>query len=123
MNWNVGFHTEATNMKKLDRIRKQIPAARRRRIAARAATLMAEDKSLQELRQAHKLTQKRMAEVLGVGQDSVSRLEQRSDLLLSTLRGYVEALGGRLSLVAEFPNQDPVVLSGIAALETEASKP
>jgi DNA-binding XRE family transcriptional regulator len=123
MNWNVGFHTEATNMKKLDRIRKQIPAARRRRIAARAATLMAEEKSLQELRQAHKLTQKRMAEVLGVGQDSVSRLEQRSDLLLSTLRGYVEALGGRLSLVAEFPNQDPVVLSGIAALETEASKP
>lgn len=50
-------------------------------------------------RQAHKLTQKRMAQVLGIGQDSVSRLEQRSDLLISTLRGYVEALGGRLSLV------------------------
>ena len=110
-------------MKNLDRIRKQLPAARRRRIAARAATLMAEEKSLQELRQAHKLTQKRMAQVLGVGQDSVSRLEQRSDLLISTLRGYVEALGGRLSLVAEFPNQDPVVLSGIASLKTEASKP
>jgi len=123
MTWDVEFRTEATNMKNLDRIRKQLPAARRRRIAARAATLMAEEKSLQELRQAHKLTQKRMAQVLGVGQDSVSRLEQRSDLLISTLRGYVEALGGRLSLVAEFPNQDPVVLSGIAALETEASKP
>jgi transcriptional regulator with XRE-family HTH domain len=110
-------------MKNLDRIRKQLPAVRRRRIAARAATLMAEEKSLQELRQAHKLTQKRMAQVLGVGQDSVSRLEQRSDLLISTLRGYVEALGGRLSLVAEFPNQDPVVLSGIAALETEGRRP
>jgi hypothetical protein len=58
-----------------------------------------------------------MAHVLGIGQDSVSRLEQRSDLLISTLRGYVEALGGRLSLVAEFPNQKPVVLTGIAALE------
>ncbi len=123
MTRDVEFRTEATKMKNLDRIRKGLPAARRRRIVARAATLMAEEKSLQEVRQAHQLTQKRMAQVLGVGQDSVSRLEQRSDLLISTLRGYVEALGGRLSLVAEFPNQDPVVLSGIAALETEASKP
>jgi transcriptional regulator with XRE-family HTH domain len=104
-------------MKNLDRIRKQVTPGRRRKIAARAATLIAEERSLQELRQAHKLTQKRMAHVLGIGQDSVSRLEQRSDLLISTLRGYVEALGGRLSLVAEFPNQKPVVLTGIAALE------
>ena len=104
-------------MKHLDRIRKQLSPARRKKIAARVATLIAEEKSLQELRQAHKLTQKHMAHVLGVGQDSVSRLEQRSDLLISTLRGYVEAMGGRLSLVAEFPNQEPVVLTGIAALE------
>jgi DNA-binding transcriptional regulator YiaG len=107
---------ETTTMKNLDRIRKQLSPARRRKIAARAATLIAEEKSLQELRQAQKLTQKRMAQVLGIGQDSVSRLEQRSDLLISTLRGYVEALGGRLSLVAKFPNQQPVVLTGIAAL-------
>lgn len=106
-------------MKNLDRIRKRLTPARRRRIAARAATLIAEERSLQELRQAHKLTQKRMAQVLGIGQDSVSRLEQRSDLLISTLRGYVEALGGRLSLVAEFPNQEPVVLTGIAALDSD----
>ena len=105
--------------KNLDRIRKHLSPARRRKIAARAVTLIAEEKSLQELRQAHKLTQKRMAQVLGIGQDSVSRLEQRSDLLISTLRGYVEAMGGRLSLVAEFPNQEPVVLTGIAALDAE----
>ena len=43
----------------------------------------------------HKLTQKKMAEALGIGQDSVSRLEQRSDLLISTLRDYVEAMGGK----------------------------
>lgn len=106
-------------MKNLDRIRKQLTSGRRKKIAARAATLIAEEKSLQELRQAHKLTQKRMAQVLGIGQDSVSRLEQRSDLLISTLRGYVEAMGGRLSLVAEFPNQEPVILAGIAALDTD----
>ena len=70
------------------------------------------------MRHAHKLTQKRMAEVLGIGQDSVSRLEQRSDLLISTLRGYVEAMGGRLWLIAEFPNHDPVVLAGLAAIES-----
>jgi DNA-binding XRE family transcriptional regulator len=108
-------------MKNLDRIRKQLTPARRRKIATRAATLVAEEKSLQELRQAHKLTQKRMAQVLGIGQDSVSRLEKRSDLLISTLRGYVEALGGRLSLVAEFPNQEPVILMGIAALDSGAN--
>jgi transcriptional regulator with XRE-family HTH domain len=108
-------------MKNLDRIRKQLGPDRRRKIAARTATLIAEQKSLQELRQAHKLTQKRMAHLLGVGQDSVSRLEQRSDLLLSTLRGYVEAMGGRLSLIAEFPNQEPVMLTGIAALERDAA--
>ncbi len=106
-------------MRNLDRIRKQISPARCRKIAARAATLIAEERSLRELRQAHKLTQKRMAQVLGIGQDSVSRLEQRSDLLISTLRGYIEALGGRLSLVAEFPDQEPVILSGIAALNAD----
>lgn len=106
-------------MKNVDRIRKQLSPVRRRKIAARAAMLIAEERSLQELRQAHKLTQRRMAQALGIGQDSVSRLEQRSDLLISTLRGYVEALGGRLSLIAEFPNQNPVVLSGIAALSAD----
>ena len=109
-------------MKNLDRVRKQLTPARRRKIAARAATLIAEKKSLQELRRAHKLTQKRMAQVLGIGQDSVSRLEKRTDLLISTLRGYVEALGGRLSLVAEFPNQEPVVLMGFSALSSGTTK-
>jgi hypothetical protein len=55
-----------------------------------------------------------MAKALGITQDSVSRLEKRSDLLLSTLRKTVEALGGNLSLVAQFPDRAPVVLSGIA---------
>lgn len=105
-------------MRNIDRVRKSLTPDRRKRIAARAARLIAEEKSLQELRKAHKLTQNRMAKVLGIGQDSVSRLEQRSDLLLSTLRGYVEAMGGRLSLVAEFPDHEPVILTGLAVLET-----
>lgn len=96
--------------------------ARRKRVEARAAALIAEEMTLQELRQARKLTQVRLAKALGISQDGVSRLEKRSDLLLSTLRKSVEAMGGNLSLVAEFPDREPVVLSGIAATEVE-SKP
>jgi hypothetical protein len=55
-----------------------------------------------------------MAKKLGITQDSVSRLEKRSDLLPSTLRKTVEAMSGNLSLVAEFPDREPVILSGIA---------
>ncbi len=47
---------------------------------------------------------------LGVGQDTISRLEKRSDMLLSTMRRYVEAMGGSLELVAQFPNRPPVVI-------------
>jgi DNA-binding XRE family transcriptional regulator len=95
-----------------DKIRKLSPA-RRRKVEVRAAQLMAEEMTLRELRHARKLTQVRMAKALGISQDGVSRLEKRSDLLLSTLRKTVEAMGGSLSLVAQFRDRPPVVLSGI----------
>ena len=101
-------------MTNLERIRRGLSPARRKKIEARAAQLVSEEMTLQELRQARKLTQVRMAKALGITQDGVSRLEKRSDLLLSTLRKSVQAMGGTLSLVAEFPDRDPVVLSGIA---------
>src|SRR3990170_127812 len=96
-----------------DKIRKLSPD-QRKKVEARAAELIAEEMTLRELRRARKLTQVRMARALGINQDSVSRLEKRSDLLLSTLRKTVEAMGGSLSLVAKFPDRAPVVLSGIA---------
>src|SRR6267154_5276518 len=94
-------------------IRKLSPAARKK-VEDRATEIIAEEMSLRDLRKARKLTQARVAKVLGITQDSVSRLEKRSDLLLSTLRKTVKAMGGKLSLVAEFPDRAPVVLSGIA---------
>ena len=93
---------------------KKLSAAQRKKVEARADELIAEEMTLRELRHARKLTQVRMAKTLGITQDSVSRLEKRSDLLLSTLRKTVQAMGGNLSLVAEFPDRAPVVLSGIA---------
>ena len=97
---------------------KGLSPTRRKKIEARAATLIAEEMSLRDLRHALTLTQERMAEALGIGQDGVSRLEKRSDLLLSTLRTYIEAMGGQLSLIAEFPGREPVTLSGLATMET-----
>ncbi len=88
--------------------------ARRRKIEDRAAELIAEEMTLRELRKARKLTQVSVARELGIGQDGVSRLEQRSDILLSTLRRTVEAMGGSLSLIARFPDRPPVELSGLA---------
>ncbi|HEY6391331.1 MAG TPA: helix-turn-helix domain-containing protein [Bryobacteraceae bacterium] len=96
-----------------DKIRR-LGSAQRKKVEVRAAQLIAEEMTLRELRHARKLTQARVAKTLGITQDSVSRLEKRSDLLLSTLRKTVEAMGGNLSLIAEFPDHARVVLSGIA---------
>ena len=62
-----------------------------------------------------------LAKQLGISQDGVSRLEKRSDLLLSTLRNYVEAMGGNLRLVAEFPDQPPVLLTGFSDIDDDHS--
>jgi DNA-binding XRE family transcriptional regulator len=98
---------------------KNLTPAQRKKVEARAAQLIAEEMTLRELRQARKLTQMRMAKMLGISQDSVSRLEKRSDLLLSTLRRSIEAMGGTLSLIARFPDREPVLLSGITGEEKD----
>ena len=97
----------------------KLPKARRKKVEARAAELISEEMSLQDLRKARKRTQVRVAKVLGIKQENVSRIEKRADLLISTLSGYVEAMGGKLRLVAEFPDRPPIALTGIAALDKD----
>ena len=92
----------------------KLNAVQRKKVEDRAAELIAEEMSLRDLRKARKLTQARVAKVLGVTQDSVSRLEKRSDLLLSTLRKTVKAMGGDVRIIAEFPDRAPVVLSELS---------
>lgn len=92
--------------KKLDDVMVALPKERQQRIEARAMELA----TLKDLRQAAQQTQEQLAVALGVGQDTISRLEKRSDMLLSTLRHYVESMGGKLELVAQFPNRPPVVI-------------
>jgi DNA-binding XRE family transcriptional regulator len=59
-----------------------------------------------ELRRARQMTQVSLAESLGVNQGEVSKIEHRTDLYLSTLSEYVEALGGRLEIRAVFPDRE-----------------
>lgn len=66
--------------------------------------------ALDELRNARQLTQSDMAEILNVPQSSISRIEQRADMYLSTLRNYVEAMGGRLQIQAVFPEGGSVII-------------
>ena len=94
----------------LEQVLEKLPAKRRAKIEARAGELA----TLKDLRQAVQQTQEELGSVLGVGQDTISRLEQRSDMLLSTLKRYVEAMGGTLDLVARFPNRPPMVIEQIA---------
>jgi DNA-binding transcriptional regulator YiaG len=96
-----------------DKIR-QLTPAQRKKVEARAAELIAEELSLRDLRKARKLTQVRIAKILGITQDSVSRLEQRSDLLLSTLRKTIKAMGGSIRIVAEFSDRPPVVVAHLS---------
>jgi len=90
--------------------------ARRRKVGARAAELIAEEMSLRDLRKALSRTQVDLAKTLKVGQDTVSRYEQRSDMLLSTLQSYIHAMGGELDLVVTFPNRKPVKLKSLGGV-------
>ncbi len=99
----------------VNEIIRKLKPAERKRVEERAAKIIAEEISLRDLRKARKLTQARVAKNLGITQDSVSRLEKRSDLLLSTLRKTVRAMGGDIRIVAEFPDRASVSLAELPA--------
>ncbi|MBF0552878.1 MAG: XRE family transcriptional regulator [Deltaproteobacteria bacterium] len=106
----------------LNEVIKGLPFDQQQEIEAQAERLIEEEMTLRDLRKAHELTQERMAETLRISQDGVSRIEKRSDFLLSTLRSYVEAMGGKLRLIAEFPDRKPVTLSDLKSLDTHARR-
>jgi len=81
----------------------------RREIEERAAGMLIELR-LAELRKALDLTQETVAEALARNQSAVAALEKRGDMLLSTLRRYIESLGGEVEIVARFPERPSVRL-------------
>jgi len=100
----------------LQKIWDNLPEERKEKIQARAKELEAEYLTLQELRKTAGLTQAHISETLNMPQSNVSRLEKSADMLLSTLRGYVESIGGQLHLTVELPDKPPIILSGLGDL-------
>jgi DNA-binding XRE family transcriptional regulator len=101
-------------MKTLQEVIAEQPATSRRKIERRFADLVAQEMTMRELRKALKVTQVQLAKKLGVNQEQVSRSEKRADIHLSTLKRSVEAMGGTLTLIAQFPDRPPVKLTGFA---------
>lgn len=99
----------------IDDIIKALPAARQKRIRDDAATLREEYASLRELRRALGINQENVAKALGINQENVSRMEDRHDILLSTLVRAIEALGGKLELKVAIKNGPTVNLGKMAA--------
>lgn len=99
--------------KTLKQVMKELPVQRRKRIEQRGVDLVQEQLTLRQLRRDLNLTQDRMADFLEVKQGHISKIENRSDMLISTLRDYVAALGGELELVVRLPGRKPVKLDGI----------
>jgi len=99
--------------KTLKQVMKELPAQRRKQIEQRSTDLIQEQLTLRQLRRDLNLTQDNMADFLEVKQGHISKIENRSDMLISTLRDYIEALGGELELVVRLPGRKPVKLDGI----------
>jgi transcriptional regulator with XRE-family HTH domain len=92
----------------------------RAEVKARAVELIAEEYALRDLRKAKRITQEQVARRLGGRQVYVSRLENRADMKLSTLRDYVRAIGGDLRLMVTFPEGRTV---GLKAIGADAKRP
>src|SRR5208282_3511453 len=91
-------------------LRARMPKEAQARIHARAA-LASREMDLGEVRRALKLSQEELADTLGVGQAAVAKLEKRADMYVSTLRRFIEAMGGELEIVAHFPDHDITIKS------------
>jgi predicted XRE-type DNA-binding protein len=90
--------------KNIQAIIKKLPKKRQEAIKVRTKELIKEEMTLREMRKAQEKTQHEIAELLGIKQAAVSRLEQRTDMYLSTLSSYLKSIGGELEITAKFPD-------------------
>jgi DNA-binding XRE family transcriptional regulator len=104
----------------LDDMIARMPVEDQREVEQHAATLIAQHHALRDVRKAMGKTQAAIAKQLGIKQENVARIEQRGDMLLSTLRSYVRALGGDVRLVVEVKGHAPVELDGLGELAPAA---
>ncbi|MDA1035887.1 MAG: XRE family transcriptional regulator [Chloroflexi bacterium] len=101
--------------RKYQELRDKMPAESRARVEARVQAAIAE-MPLNELRRARDLTQATLATTMETSQSEISKIEQRTDCYVSTLRNYIEAMGGELDIVARFRDGGIVKVSQFSDL-------
>jgi predicted transcriptional regulator len=90
-----------------------LPPKRRADLDRRFKELVNEVESLKELRRISAKSQAKIAKTLKISQPAVSKIEKQTDMYLSTLRGYVEAIGGELDVIVRLPNRAPVKVKSL----------
>jgi DNA-binding transcriptional regulator YiaG len=107
--------------KNFKNLRNNMSQVRREKTAKMTQDMLAE-MPMYELRRARQLSQEQLANVLDIKQGSVSKLERRTDLYISTLRRYIEAMGGELTLQARFP-EGSVTITQLDQIDETDGKP
>lgn len=102
----------------LDELMLKLPLERRERLEREAQEEIALEMTLREIRKNRDLSQESLADLLGWRQGEISRLERKHDFYLSTIRRYIEALGGELELIAVFPDCEPIKIEQLGDLDS-----
>jgi predicted XRE-type DNA-binding protein len=102
--------------KSFNNLKNKLSDASKTRIHERVKTAL-EEMPLTELRQARKFTQQQIAHSLKIKQASVSKMESQTDMYISTIRKYIEAMGGELEIIAKFP-EGSIKVDNFESLET-----
>jgi DNA-binding transcriptional regulator YiaG len=110
-------HKEKGKMITHDDYMKKLSPERSEKILAMTKELIAEEKSLRQIRKAREFSQVTLGEILNMKQGDLSKFERRTDAYLSTIRRYVEAMGGTLDLIATFPDTGPVKIVNTGDLD------
>lgn len=105
--------------KRFGELRDALPPESRARARARTKQLLREMR-LQELRSAKRLSQEQIARTLGLKQSNVSKLEKRTDMFISTLRRFLEAMGAELEITARFSDEEVVRITQFEDLDRDA---
>lgn len=98
---------------------KTLPLECQEAIERRARQMIEEEKTWRELRKAAACSQVQLAQTLGVNQAAISKIERHADMYVSTLRSFVEKMGGSLDIIATFPHKAPVKISQLQDLDVE----
>jgi DNA-directed RNA polymerase specialized sigma subunit len=96
---------------RLESVIAALPKEQQEAIAQQTMQLVAEEMSLRELRKARERSQRAVGEILDINQAAVSKIERRTDMYVSTLRSFVEAMGGELEIIARFPDRAPIIIN------------